>query len=265
MEKLLEALSIKMFKAARNYNLVNVNQLKVNFPAFDLLDRRRLVTIQVTSNASSQKVKRTIKEYEKCGFDSKYKKLIIFGFCKAGKVKVDSAKYEVMGVSKIIAELLNAREEKQIQEVIDAVRMHADYARIHPYDDLNCLSILLETIDRNAIKHGMSCEGDYSHMVSGLNEVTELISKGTINGKEKGKAIDGFRDSNMVHFMEDIRDSISRILATINQSKNARRSNSVCLHIEEMERIDAIKQDIVEKANAIAEEYSIPYRIEMHR
>jgi len=49
----------------------------------------------------------------------------------------------------------------------------------------NCLEIVLNCIDRNAVKHRMDREGNYNKMVEGLTEITELISKGTIKGNQK--------------------------------------------------------------------------------
>lgn len=37
--------------------LVNMNQIKVNFPAIDLADNKNMIAVQVTTNASPAKIK----------------------------------------------------------------------------------------------------------------------------------------------------------------------------------------------------------------
>ena len=60
MERMLEALCSQTFKAVEIGNFVNMNQIKVNFPAIDLADDEKSIAIQVTSNASPAKIKKTI-------------------------------------------------------------------------------------------------------------------------------------------------------------------------------------------------------------
>lgn len=59
MERMLEALSIHMFRALSIGELVNKNQLRVNFPAIDLADDKKMIAVQVTSNASPAKINKT--------------------------------------------------------------------------------------------------------------------------------------------------------------------------------------------------------------
>lgn len=86
MERIIESLTIFMFRALKMGELVNMNQIKVNFPAIDLADNKNMIAVQVTTNASPAKLK-TIESFEETNeigesLKDKYSTLYIFGFVK---------------------------------------------------------------------------------------------------------------------------------------------------------------------------------------
>ncbi|WP_250151341.1 SMEK domain-containing protein [Escherichia coli] len=87
MERIIESLTIFMFRALKMGELVNMNQIKVNFPAIDLADNKNMIAVQVTTNASPAKIKKTIESFEEANeigesLKDKYSTLYIFGFVK---------------------------------------------------------------------------------------------------------------------------------------------------------------------------------------
>ena len=260
MEKLIEIIIKKAFNVLENWQLENLNILKVNFPAIDLADDKNHIALQVTTNASTAKIMATIEMFEKLGLDKKYQRLLIVGFCKNSKGKNLKAKYSVIGIDNIVNRLIEKGNEQLIDEVIQIMRMHTDYGRLHPYDDKDCLEIILNIIDRNAVKHRMSCEGNYHDMISGLNEISELISKGQINKKEKSKSIDDFQDQSIIDFLHDIRNSISKITSLINRNKRS-GTDFICLDSPAIHIIDEEKTNIIRKSNDIATKQGIKFRV----
>lgn len=257
----LESLSIKLFKIAYGFDLYNLNNDTKNIAGIDLVDNINGVAVQVTSNADKKKINKTIEIFED-RYINEYKQLYIFGFCYADKkYKVLKENVHVVNMNDFILKLRDIHDENKIQEVINNIREYADYARLHPYDDISCLKILLEIVDRSAIKHMMSCEGDYNAMISGLNEITELISKGTINGQYKGKDIEQFTNQNIKDYMIKIRDDISKILRIINMNKNNHHSDIIYLDMNEKNGIDNLKRDIISNSNLIARQFNIMYNI----
>jgi len=87
MERLIETIVKKTFNILENWQLENLNILKVNFPAIDLADKQNKVALQVTTNASPAKILKTIYKFEELGLDKIYQKLIIVGFCKNSSVE----------------------------------------------------------------------------------------------------------------------------------------------------------------------------------
>ena len=150
-------------------------------------------------------------------------------------------------------------DEDLVQDIVDALQQHTDFARIHPYDDRNCLEIVLRCVDRNAIKHHMPIEGSYKDMVKGLNEIAELISKGTISRKSKSKSVDAFEDPQIVEYMVKVRDRIGRIVAHVNRSRAS--ADFVDMPWEQREKIDALKLEIIALSNAIAVSKGINFSI----
>lgn len=264
MERMLEALSIYMFRALNIGELVNKNQLRVNFPAIDLADDKKGIAVQVTSNASPAKIEKTIKAFEKkneAGRTLKdgYSTLYIFGFCKASKHSTP-AYCKVIDPSYFIGELCDKADEDQIQSVLNAVRRHRDYSSLHPWNDKDCLEIILNTINRNAIKHMMSCEGNIFDMTLGLREISELIAKGTIQGKERAKSISDFEDQTMIKFLREVMDAVSGIQAIVNSSKVG-DGDRVAIDYDGMVKIDELKVRISKSSSAIAKVKQIDIEI----
>ena len=67
----------KLLNLILGYNLVNKNGVEKNAPAIDLIDEKNRVSIQVTSDNGSEKIKHTIKEFIEYNEYEKYDRLII--------------------------------------------------------------------------------------------------------------------------------------------------------------------------------------------
>ena len=122
----------------------------------------------------------------------------------------------------------------------------------------------MNTVNRNAVKHVTSCEGSVSKMTDGLNEISELIGKGSVNGKEKSKSINEFEDMRIVSFFRNIMDNISSIVAIVNKSKIG-DVDFVAIDHEGMRRIDSLKQKIAIDSSEIAKLYAVPIDIHPSR
>ena len=96
-------------------------------------------------------------------------------------------------------------------------------------------------------------------MVKGLNEITELISKGTINRKAKGKSVDAFQDPEIIKYMTKVRDIVGRLVAIVNKSRAD--ADFVDIPWDQREKIDLYKLEIIRLSNAIAASKEIPLTI----
>lgn len=262
MERMLEAFTTRVFRALSLAELKNMNQLRMNFPAIDLADDDKRVAVQVTSNASPAKIRKTIEKFEKTGVKSlnlctKYDTLYIFGFCKLTEIPVPGY-CRLMSTSTVVNHLIENADEDSIHDVLEAIHRHQSYSSLHPWNDKDSLEIVLNLINRNAIKHRMSCEGMLANMTTGLNEISELIGKGTVNRKERSKSISDFADDCIKQFLRDVMDNITSILAVVNASS---RGGYVNVPFAGMQQIDLIKQRIADDASMIARQYGIKIHI----
>lgn len=262
MKRLLESLSIHIFRASHELTLHNKNLFDPHFPAIDLADDTNKTAVQVTSNADPKKIKHTLKMFDKHRLGDSYDKLYIHGFVDCSKPRSLPSHCTIFSISQLVGKVTDKNDEDLSQSVADALQQHTDFSRIHPYDDRNCLDIVLRCIDRNAVKHRTESEGSYKKMVTGLNEITELISKGTINNRRKSKDLDAFQDTLMKEFMASVRDIIGRIIAIVNQSR-AGNGDFVDIPPRQRNKIDDFKAEIVRLSNAIANKHGIALNMDM--
>ncbi|WP_295389685.1 SMEK domain-containing protein [uncultured Thiodictyon sp.] len=262
MTRLLESLSIQMFKATHNLDLKNKNFLFPNFPAIDLADDAQRTAVQVTTNADSKKIKHTLKMFNEHKLSRDYDTLIILGFIECSRSKALPTFCTVLNINDLISLVTDRNDDDLAQDLVDALQQHSDFSRVHPYDDNNCLEIVLRCIDRSAIKHRMACEGSYADMIKGLNEITELISKGTIGRKQKGKSIDSFSDPKIQAFLTAVRNAISQIVAIVNQCRDA-SSGLVAIDADQLGEIGRHKSYIIEKANEMAQQIGSDLRMQV--
>jgi hypothetical protein len=258
----------QLFAAVGIANLTSKNQLRMNFPAIDSADDGKDggIALQVTSVANAKKINETITTFEKKDTAGKslqddYASLYIFGFCKLSK-NTDVPDYcHLVDTAYLVNKLIDLDDEERVQSVIDSVRRHTDYSSLHPHDDITCLKIVLGYVGRNAIRHHMNCEGSLESMTKGLKEVSELIGKGTVNGKHKSKAQHDFDDPDISTFLLQVLNWIGAIMAIV-QRKN--RNGFVGINHDDMMRIDRMKQSISMEAKRIAGVYNIPILLDMH-
>ncbi|WP_313211316.1 SMEK domain-containing protein [Stenotrophomonas sp.] len=264
MSRLLETMTPPIFRALKIADLVNMNQIKVNFPAIDAADDIRRVAVQVTSNATPAKIRKTLDSFTKKDNAGKslldrYDTLYIFGFCKISPPKVLPAYCKVVDPGMLTSLLIDLNDENAIQATIDAVRMHSDYASLHPYNDVDCLKIMLSHINRGAITHRMIQEGSIDQMTDGLRELTELIGTGKIKRSIKSKALHEFKDPLIELFLRGVLDNISRIRAIVHES-----NRQGYLQWEVLQGIDEIKRAIASSSQEIANKHGIEIKIEMY-
>lgn len=261
MTRLLESLSIHLFKASHDLDLKNKNLFNPNFPAIDLADDEKRTAVQVTVNADAKKIRHTLAKFDEYDLAKHYDSLIIHGFLKCSDIEVPDH-CTVIDIGKVVSIVADKNDEDLTQQLVDAIEQHTDFARIHPYEDRNCLEIVLRCIDRNALKHRMVCEGSYKEMVKGLNEITELISKGTINRKRKSKSVDQFNNRDMQSFLTNVRNEIGRILAIVNQSRHG--DSEFCeIPSHQFQKIDEIKHGILQLSNNAAAQAGINIHLQM--
>lgn len=235
-----------------NEKYENINSLKCNYPAIDLVNKTKDTAVQVTTNASLQKVRKTIDIYQQQGFS--YSKLIIIGFVKSTKKTLPNV--TIYGIDYLI-ELAKHATSEQRDKIYDILQRRIPWNSLTPMDDKLCIDIVFDVINRSAIRDYTICEGDYNRMIDGLFEVKEIITIGKIKNKSiRAKALVEYTDK-IKNQLSEIEFNISQIIQICNLNKNRYHSDFICLSRQEMDEIDNLKECIIIKTNKLASDLGL--------
>lgn len=235
---------------------INVNTLKHNYPAIDLLSPKKSVAIQVTTNANKKKVDQTVITYQKNSLS--YKQLIVIGFVKATKTPISGI--QVYGIE-YLTEKAKYAKSYQLDELFDLLHRQVPLNSLSPLDDKHCFDVVFDVINRSAVRDYTLCEGDFDKMTDGLFEAKEIITSGKIKGKNiRAKALVEYTDKTK-RKLQEIEFYISHILQICNANKNQRQSDFLCLSKFETDEIDELKEKIITSSNQLANEFGFSKQI----
>jgi hypothetical protein len=261
MPKVFELFARDVFNALEGGQFKDLNRIVVDFPAVDIGDYQKRIAVQATLTADSKKVNKTLAAFQKASLQDEFDRLIVFGAKKAGKPILPPF-CVVMDLTDMLAQLTSAGDPDKVQEVLDSLAKHFDYRDRNPLNDLENLKIVLNFIDRNAVKHSMFCEGPAHEMRKGFNEITELIGKGTVARKRKAKQHDDYTDGAIRDYLTEVKKKVSKILAVVNTNT---QNEMTCLNQQDMREIDDLKEELIELSNNIAASQGINFRMELVR
>lgn len=245
-----------LLNVLENADYQNLNDIRANYPAIDLLDQAQGIAVQVTTTADKKKVDKTIAMYEKNKMH--HKELIILGFVSCTKTHCDKAR--VVDLKYLLNKIKSASHEKII-EVNNILQRELPVNRLSPLQDKNCLEIVLSFLNRSAIRDRGHQEGCYTDMVSGLKEIKEVICAGTLKGKRyTSKPLYEYSEENQ-YKLEAIEFEISRIIRIYNIEKNASGSQFIFINDTQMNEIDTAKKIIIDIANNLAKDNGIDVTI----
>lgn len=255
--KVIELLSVELFRAAKIANFTNINLMRMNFPAIDLHEPKPNgfgIAAQVTSTASVPKINKTLKAFSAThptgALSSKYSKLYILGLLKAAKKPITAPSYcEVLSFNDLVQIIISHNDPNLIYDAIHAIRTHQHRSMLLvPSQDNQALMIVLGFVNRSAITHHMNREGSVPDMVNGLKELKEVITQGSVRGKSITKRYGEYANPDITNFLNKVGNLIDQITGTVNGATNG----GYILTPAEAQNIDRIKSEIVREANAIS-------------
>lgn len=254
---LLEAFALHAMEEITGEQFTNLNRLNFNSKAIDLVNDKGTIVVQVTSTADAAKIRETISKFEEkdsvTGLSIKddypgLKQLLIFGFCSAS----DASKFKnpIPPYCKVVSrkyfyqELRGKLDMDSVLRVRDKVRNVAFFDKLHPIRDSHCIRIMLQHIDRGAVKHPIDAEGCYAEMTGSLKDLKKFIDTGkNSSGKTVCKPRSEFNDHRYVDYLDAVQDNISKILQVCNLVKNT-RGDPIYFREEEKIEIDRYKRQI---------------------
>lgn len=230
----------------------NINSLKHNYPAIDLINKTKSIAVQVTTNSDLRKVKKTLDTYTKNKIT--YSELVIIGFVKATKSSIPNV--TVYGVEYLI-ELAKFGSGSQKDKVYDILQRQIPWNSLNPLSDKQCFDVVFDVINRSAIRDYTVCEGSFERMLEGLLEVKEIITTGKIRGKSiRAKALVEYT-TPVKNQLSEIEFHVSEIIQICNTNKNKYHSDFLCLTRQETDDIDELKERIINKTNTLANDFQL--------
>lgn len=93
INKISEEIVRYLLNALYEYKLENANSIQANFPAIDLYYDKEKIAIQVTSDTSSNKIKKTLKGFTENKYDQKYSNGIKFFYLTTNQLRNKKTDY----------------------------------------------------------------------------------------------------------------------------------------------------------------------------
>lgn len=234
----------------------NINSLKHNYPAIDLVNSSKNIALQITTNADLRKVKKTLETYNR--HKIVYSNLIVIGFVKSSKASIP--KVEIKGV-KYLIDMAKFGSIAQKDEAYEILKNQIPWNSLSPRNDKMSFEVVFDVINRSAVRDYTVCEGDFDKMANGLSEVKEIITTGVIKGKNiRAKALVEYT-SKTKNQLSEIELYVSQIIQICNSNKNHRNSTFLCLSMKETDEIDNLKEKIITQTNKLAKELNIDKEI----
>lgn len=255
---LLEAFTKHAMGLTHGEEFHNLNRIKTNHAAIDLVNASGTIVVQVTANADAKKIRHTIEKFEeidsatgksiKDGFPN-LKNLYVFGFCKASKSS--SLLPPVPAYCKSITRdyfyplLTQNLDVDAVQQLRNKLRSMSYFDQVRTLTDDASIEIMRQNIDRNAIRHPISCEDSHSRMTQSLKDLTTFINTGKgPDGKQVCKPRWDFGNQKYRAYLDSVFSEVSKILEICNKAKNEQGRDFLNLSQKDMEAIDSSKRKV---------------------
>lgn len=249
--KPVEALMQGMLSEIEGLNLVNTNLQTNNSEAIDLADAARGVAIQVTTNASCAKWRKTFSMMQ--GKDmlgtaaGQYREVRVIGFCKSGITGDKFVSGAVLKVESFTGYLEKVPSLKlhELDRIVTHLRASFDFSRLHPLHDKHCWETVFRHLNRDALRHPARLEGSVQLQAQAFQEIKVLIFGGAIKGV-KAKPLLNYSDPEYKNILSDVDLALGQMLAMIN---GLTRTGSQCFCRKERAEFEAIRLRIIKRIN----------------
>jgi len=271
--RVIELVSRELFFAAGIAYFTDANLVLDNHPSIDFFVEGQNgapgIAAQVTSTANLEKLKKTTSLFIKPNANGssllqKYGRLYILGLITAKKDWSNLPNYcTVLDPSDLINMIAARNDVHVIAHAIHAIRSHVQRSvLLTPYEDVDCLKVVLDAINRSAVRNYMGREGSVQRMLEGLDEVTEVITAGSLNGKSITKHSSEYSNADIRKFLFDINEHLIEIKGLVNAGSDAILGNTsvytnYLIAEEDLKKIDNAKKSIVDKSNKISKRYNL--------
>lgn len=257
-----------LLNIVRGLRLENLNKNGINFPAVDLGDKTRKVSFQVTTEKEARKLQDSLDTFHGHNLDADYDHLFFLILGKKQKkystVKspriVFNPKEHVLDIDDLIREAC-ALPDAQLVNVV-AILKAAGLGVSKAHDsDAQAFKKLHAHFDRDAFKHHWHQEGSIAGFEAALTDLTELLSKGSVQGQRITKPIYQF-GPEVENGLQAIKNALGQLRAAFNGCANSgeiqRDPQFACFRKRETaDKINAAKLKVLEAVNKVGDQYAL--------
>jgi len=253
----------------RDLDLVNLNEGGFNHPAIDLGDKKKRVSYQVTNQRTARKIQDGLDKFDKHGLAADYdeifflilrKKQTTYSTLKCSTIQFDPTKH-IVDVPDLIRQASGSgiARLKALAKIIEDEGLMPSF----PLDSDEQTVIKIHShFDRNALKHHWQQEGPIGRFEVALNELTELLGKGTIQGNKITKPIHLLTDKGLLREFGVVRNALGALTALFNEAVNSGEIRSgdqfaFFRHRETADKINQAKMQVIEAINKIGQRYGL--------
>ncbi len=261
---------VQLLNCIRDLNLRNLNEGGVNFPAIDLGDKGQRICYQVTSQKSAVKIQKTLKKFEQHKLSSEYDAIFflilgskqrLYSTITPTSVPFDPAKH-IIDLGDLAREAATLPDQK----LIHLAKLVTDAGlSITPSNDTDLVALekLHSHFDRDALKHHWHQEGSILGFADALEELAELLGKGTVRGVHVTKPIYLFSDTAMKSGLGAVKGALGNLRAEFNKGINSGEivPQSQFAYFKDPKSARAInkaKQAVIDAFNTVSARVSFP-------
>jgi hypothetical protein len=265
-----------MLNIIYGYNLVNLNLSQGNYPGIDLGDQQLGVSVQVTSDKTSNKMKDAVERFITHGLDTKYKTLKVFVLGRkqgSYKVKIDTKNKvqfdpnkDVIDFKDLIKNLqsLNVEKLKKLSDLMDAEFKPWDTdAHILKQTDKEALEVYRAAFNRPALQDPISIEGSMAGLEVALTDLIGLLQTGELKGKIVAKSMNKFGDTHSKKSLDAIYHKVRELRSYYKLRLETGeiivvQNHGQCKDSKTYSTFDNLKQSVVDDFNTLLSSHGLP-------
>lgn len=253
------------------WSLQNLNHTDLNKAAVDLgdsTDPNKRIAVQVTSERSATKIKKTLKKFEDHGLGTDYEllKVLIIGDRTGNYQTVSvpagvsfSPANDVIDIDGLMKSI-KAMSLTQIEGIADLiskeVREHPAVLAMQKQSDEDALKEYRSKFSRPAFQDNWNVEDNFQGFRNALTDLIELLNNGTIDGGPVAKKRDDFVNIEWQDDLETVYDKLLALRALftthVRSGEIVLKHNACQFHNPDMiDVFNVYKQSIVDEINSL--------------
>jgi hypothetical protein len=253
----------------RELSLKNLNDGGANFPAIDLGDKKHRISFQVTTEKRAKKMQESLDTFHRHQLDRDYDQIVFmilgtkqgrYSTIKSPGISFDPTR-QIVDINDLIRESIK-QSPPRIQELARIIQNAGLSISAPRESDEQAFRKIYSLFDRNALKHRWRQEGPIPKFKKAIDELTELLGKGTVEGQQVTKPIYLF-DQALFLQLSGVKHALGDLSAVFNQKVNSKEIRpddefAFFKDRESTEAMNAAKQKVIDAINEIATRYKMP-------